>query len=190
MKPFLTEMDLGFLQTPLGEEIAGIVGYDVLSRCVAEIRLATDDIRLYDPKCYALDSPSWQKLTLDRGCPTVSATFEGGHKGRFRIDVGASGAGFSNVAFHAPAVEARNLLHRRQVMIARLGVTRIAFGKMAWFELAGQRFEKPDVVFALDRQGPFGDEYLEGNLGVEFLKPFRIVLDYAHERVVFLKSTT
>jgi hypothetical protein len=190
MEPLFTEMDLGFLRTPLAEEIMGIVGYDVLSRCVAEIRLAKDDIRLHDPKHFALDTSLWQKLTLDRGLPTVPATFEGGHKGRFRIDVGAAAPGFSNVAFHAPAVEALNLLSRRQVTIARLGVTRIAFGKMAWFELAGQRFEKPDVVFALDRQGPFGDEYLEGNLGVEFLKPFRIVLDYAHERVVFLKSTT
>ena len=57
---------------------------------------------------------------------------------------------------------------------------------MAWFELAGHRFENPDIVFAIDRQGPLGDPYVDGNIGVEFLKPFRMVLDFANRRVAFL----
>ncbi len=47
-------------------------------------------------------------------------------------------------------------------------------------------FENPNVVFAIDRQGPLGDEYLEGNIGVDFLKPFRLVLDFPNKRAAFL----
>ena len=34
--------------------------------------------------------------------------------------------------------------------------------------------------------GPLGDDYLEGNIGVDFLKPFRLVLDYQNRRVAFV----
>jgi hypothetical protein len=157
-KPFFMTMDLGFVRGAMGEDVVGVVGYDVLSRSVAEITLADDSIKLYDPRAHRLEAAPWQPLTFNQSLPVVSAAFEGDRKGLFRIDVGASGP----------------------------GPTEVALGKIAWFELAGHRFENPDVVFALDRQGPLGDEYVEGNIGVEFLRPFRMVLDYAKARVAFL----
>jgi hypothetical protein len=188
-KPLFVEMELGFIRKAMGEDIVGIVGYDVLGRCVAEITLAEDSIRLYDPARYSRDKTPWQRLTFNRSLPLVEATFEGDHKGLFRIDVGASGGAGGNVLFHTGAVETLDLLRDRSVKVFRLGPTRVAQGKIAWFELAGHRFDKPEVLFALDRQGPFGDEYVTGNLGVEFLKPFRIVLDYPHERVALMHRT-
>ena len=59
-------------------------------------------------------------------------------------------------------------------------------GSVDWFEFAGHRFDHPNVVFALSRQGPLADEYLEGNIGIDFLKPFRLVLDYQNRRVAFV----
>lgn len=114
--------------------------------------------------------------------PTVEATFEGDHRGRFRIDVGAAGPA-GTVVFHSPAVEQMQLIKDRKLTNAQAGPNRIALGKIAWFELAGHRFIDPTVIFALDRQGPMGDEYVEGNIGVEFLKPFRLVLDYSRQRM-------
>ena len=60
-------------------------------------------------------------------------------------------------------------------------------GTIAWFELMGHRFENPRVIFALATSGPLADPFVDGNLGVEFLKPFRIVLDYQHERLAFIR---
>ena len=185
-KPFLVEMDLGFVRKVMGEEVVGIIGYDLLSRCVAELALADDSISIHDPKIYRLDSAPWQKLTLHQALPTVEGTFEGDRRGRFRIDVGAAGPA-GTVVFHAPAVEEMQLLKDRTVTNAQAGPNRIALGKIAWFELAGHRFLDPTVLFALDRHGPLGDEYVEGNLGVEMLKPFCIVLDYPHEQMAFLR---
>ena len=65
----------------------------------------------------------------------------------------------------------------------------VAIGKLGWFELAGHRFESPTVVFGLEPRGPLGDPYVEGNLGVEFLKPFKIVLDFPHERVALVSQS-
>jgi hypothetical protein len=185
-KPFIIEMDLGFVRKVMGIEVVGIIGYDLLSRCVAELALASDSISVHDPSEYRLDSAHWQRLTLNQALPTVEASFEGNRKGRFRIDVGAAGLAGS-VLYHAPAVEELQLLKDRHSTTAQAGPNRIAVGKMAWFELADHRFENVTVLFALDRQGPMADEYVMGNLGVEMLKPFLVVLDYPHERIAFLK---
>ncbi len=186
-KPFFVTMDLGYIRDGMREDIVGIVGHDVLARCVAEITVADDSIKLFDPKTHHLAQGSWQPLTFNQSVPAVSATFEGDRRGLFRIDMGAGGpGGVGNVVFHAPAVNELHLLKGRKVSRMKIGPGKVAMGKVAWFELAGHRFENPDVVFAIDRQGPLGDEYVQGNIGVDFLKPFRMVLDFPNQRVAFL----
>jgi hypothetical protein len=186
-KPYFVTMDLAYVRDGTGDDIFGIVGYDILSRCVCEITLADDSIKLFDPKSYRLERGSWQPLTLNQSVPVVSATFEGGRKGLFRIDAGSSGPnGVANVIFHSPTVSEFHLLRGRKVDKMNLGPSKVAMGNVAYFELAGHRFDNPKVVFAIDRQGPLGDDYLEGNIGVDFLKPFRLVLDLPSERVAFV----
>jgi hypothetical protein len=184
-KPFLVQMDLTFVRKVMGQEVVGIIGYDLLSRCVAEITVTEQSIKLHDPDRYRLEPSRWQELVLNQAIPTVEAAFEGDRRGLFRIDVGAAGAA-GGVLFHAPAVERLQLARDRKLTNAKVGPARIGLGKIAWFELADHRFENPTVIFALDRQGPFGDEYVEGNIGMEFLKPFRLVLDYPHKRLAFI----
>ena len=186
-KPYFVTMDLAYVRDGTGDDIVGIVGYDILSRCIAELTLADDSIKLYDPQTYRLERGSWQSLILNQSVPVVSATFEGGRKGLFRIDAGSSGPnGVGNVIFHAPTVANLHLLKGRKLDRMKLGPSKVAMSQVAWFELAGHRFENPKVVFAIDKQGPLGDEYLEGNIGVDFLKPFRLVLDLPHARVAFV----
>jgi hypothetical protein len=180
-------MDLGNIRNMMGEDVFGIVGYDILMRCVAEITVAENTLKLFDPKAHRLGPASWQTLTFNQSVPAVPAAFDGNHKGLFRIDTGAGGPnGFGNVVFHSPAVQDLHLLRGRKVSRMKLPLGKVAMGKVAWFEFAGHRFENPDVVFAVDPQGIFGDEYVEGNIGVDFLKPFRMVLDFPSTRVAFL----
>jgi hypothetical protein len=186
-KPFFLTMDLGFIRAAMKEDVVGVVGYDVLCRSVAEVILADNAIKLHDPETYRLEpAAAWQALTFNQSVPAVSATFEGGRTGLFRIDVGASGPGAGNVILHAPTVEKLHLLDGRKVTHTRFGPTEVALGRIAWFELAGHRFENCDAVFAMEQQGPLGDEYVEGNIGVDFLKPFRMVLDFRRSRVAFI----
>ncbi len=186
-QPFFVTMELGFVRDGMKEDVFGIIGHDLLSRCVAEITVADDLIRLFDPKTYRLGMGSWQPLRFNQSVPVIAGKFEGNRKGLFRIDMGASGrGGFGNVVFHSPTVNDLHLLRKRTVTRMKMGQTDAAPGAVDWFEVAGHRFAHPDVVFALNRQGPLSDEYLEGNFGVDFLKPFRLVLDYEHRRVAFV----
>jgi hypothetical protein len=186
-KPFFVTMELGYIREGLKEDVFGIIGHDLLSRCVAEVTLADDSIRLFDPKTYRLGTGSWQALRFNQSVPVIAGTFEGNRKGLFRIDMGAGGpGGFGNVVFHSPTVNDLHLLKKRKVTRMKMGQNDVAMGAVDWFEVAGHRFDHPNVVFALSRQGPFADEYLEGNIGVNFLKPFRLVLDYQNRRVAFV----
>jgi hypothetical protein len=38
------------------------------------------------------------------------------------------------------------------------------------------------------RGGPLSDDSSQGNIGLGFLRPFRLILDYANERAAFLPA--
>jgi len=195
-RPFLLEQDLSFLAAIHDEPILGILGYDVLSRCIVEIDLGEDAFSLHDPAAFAKSAAArdssgtkaiaWEPLALPYRVPLVSASYEGGRQGFFRIDVGAAGPGFGNVAFHSPVVERNQLLHDREVEELDLGGDPIALGTLQYFELGGCRFDHPTVVFAQGKEGPLADEWTDGNIGVDFLKPFRLLLDYSNARMAFV----
>jgi hypothetical protein len=184
--PVYVELDLAFLEPQFGHKVAGIVGFDVLARCVAEIETRTPYVALHDPARFQLAGASWQDLTIAENTPSVRARFEGDHEGLFRIDTGANGT----VSFHAPAVRAFALLDGRTVTSGSSGgvggSAETKDGRLAWFELAGHRFEKRQVQFSLAERGAFTDQYTVGNIGQEFLAPFRMVLDYPGDRIAFV----
>ena len=66
------------------------------------------------------------------------------------------------------------------------GAAAMPSGVLEWFELAGRRFEKPTVIFSQAETGAFTDRYTTGNIGQDFLAPFRLVLDYPHDRLAFV----
>ncbi len=185
--PLFVEMDLEFLTGPLGVAVSGIIGYDLISRCVVEIELARDSVRLIDPEKYEAPAVPWRDLILHQRLPAVEARFEGERKGIFRLDLGAGG-GAGNVLFHAPAVRELGLLGDRPVTRGELGGQEFAVGRIAWFELAGHRFENPQVLFFLGESGPAADAYLTGNIGARFLERFKIILDYRRDRIALTET--
>ncbi len=210
-RPFLLEQDLSFLAGIHDEPILGILGYDLFARVVAVIDLGEDAIDLFDPAAIEAGgarSPAapeaapaaafaravggaprpWEPLTLDLRVPQVPGADEKGRRGQFRIDIGAAGPGFGNVAFHTPTVRAEKLLEGRSLRRAQLGADPIAFGTLEYFELGGCSFDDPTVLFAEAESGPLADAETAGNLGVDFLKPFRLVLDYSRERFAFARK--
>lgn len=184
--PVYGDLDLAFLQSAFGRKVVGIVGFDLLARCVAELEPGTPRIALFDPERYTLSGGNWQDLVLHENHACTRARFEGEREGLFRIDTGASGT----VTFHAPAVTALGLLEGRELAAGSSGgvggSASAPTGRLAWFELAGHRFENPSVSFSQAESGAFTDRYTTGNLGQGFLAPFRIVLDYRHDRLAFV----
>ncbi|NOT28950.1 MAG: hypothetical protein HOP15_00720 [Planctomycetes bacterium] len=184
--PVYVELDLAFLEPIFGRKVAGIVGYDLLARCVAEIETQTPYVALHDPARFELSLGRWQDLRLNENTPCVRARFEGEHEGLFCIDTGADGT----VAFHSPAVVELGLLEGRALSASLSGgvggASSARSGVLAWFELAGHRFEQKTVQFSLAEDGAFNDRYTLGNIGQGFLAPFRMVLDYPNDRLAFV----
>ncbi|MDX9911757.1 MAG: retropepsin-like aspartic protease [Phycisphaerales bacterium] len=178
--------DLSFLKPHLGEEIVGVLGYDVLSRCVAEIDLADSRIALHDPASYTLpEGAAWQPLFLEGRVPSIDASFEG-HEGRFRLDTGANGG----VTFHEPCVRELGLVEGREVSPAKIGgvggFVDARSGTIEWFELAGVRHERVPAMFAMEPKGTFADATKAGNIGGEILSRYVLVFDYPSSRIAFV----
>ncbi len=186
-RPLFVEMDLSPLAQYFGEEVGGIIGYDVLSRCVVEVDLARSRIGFRDPVSFDGAGLPWTALHLNQRHPVVPASFEGG-SGLFRLDVGASGGSHGNVVFHAPAVHRLGLTEGRDTTPLNLAQQEAAEGRIAWFELAGKRWENPHVMFALGEDGPLSDSWTLGNIGNGFMRSFRIVFDYRRARIAFVPN--
>jgi len=125
-------------------------------------------------------------MEFSSGNPAVQATYEGDHKGWFRLDTGANGT----VTFHAPIVEKLHMLVGRDTNSGAMagvgGSTDARVGKIKWFELGGHRFENLVAVFSLAKIGAFADRYLAGNIGQDLMEPFTVVFDFGGSRVAFL----
>jgi hypothetical protein len=186
--PRLVAADIGVFRPLLGEpSIAGVIGYDLLSQCVCEIQLANDQIRVLPESAFQTEKQSdlpWHPITFYQNIPLIPARCPQG-EGMFRIDVGAANGPAGNVIFHSPTVQ------RWQFPVADLpqiqaGESELALGGIDWFELSGHRFENPVVIYSLAKTGPLAEPDVDGNIGVEFLKPFRILLDYRRARMAFV----
>ena len=180
--PIFIELDIGFLSSIFGVEVAGICGYDVFAHAVVEMEPANDYAAIHDPTSFELADGSWQGLVLDERIPCIQARFEGGHSGLFKIDTGANGT----VTFHAPAVARLGLLQGRELQRAKTGgvggLGDVLMGTLEWFELGGRRFDSPTVGFSRTDIGGLADPYTLGNLGQGLLSSFRLVFDYSNER--------
>ena len=186
--PVYVELDLSFLTPFFGIEVAGICGYDLLARVVAEFDPYRRKISLLDPAEYHVpNGAEWRELIISGRHPYVHASFEGDHEGVFRLDTGTP----DTVTFHAPAVESLKLLDGREttsgVQGGAGGMKLVRSGAIEWFELAGHRFEQPVVTFGLSDEGAMSGDLSVGTIGLKFLEPFVVVFDYPHKRIAFAK---
>jgi hypothetical protein len=183
-------MDLDFLTEVFGVNVAGICGYDILGRAVVEIDPTTDTLSIHDPDRYKLTDGRWQEVFLDNHLPAVRCKFEGDIEGLFRLDTGAG----ASIIFHSPAVEKRNLLTGRETTDFTSheagGAHSAKVGKIEWFELAAHRFQSVDAGFMQADTGPFSTPYTTGTIGMGILGSFKMVFDYPHKRIAFIKQGT
>jgi predicted aspartyl protease len=188
-KPLMVVLDLAFLDTYMGEKIAGIVGYGMLHRTIAEIDMEAPAVSLYDPAAYDGSKLAWTTLAIDDRVACVEAEFEG-HKGWFHLD---TGAGSSNVQIHAPAVTRLKLLEGRDTAPSTQGgvggMSAARQGKLEWFQLGGRRTQNVSATFAIESKGAFATPYTLGNIGGGLVRPFTLVMDYQGGRIAFVERT-
>jgi len=180
------EIDLHQLSDIFKIKLAGIVGFDFFRRFIVQIDFKKPSVEVDNVPDFHLQRGEWSRMEFSSGNPVIQASFEGDHKGWFRLDTGANGS----LTFHAPAVTQLHLLTGRQTQTAGMagvgGTTEARIGTLAWFELGGHRFENVSTVFSLAKVGAFADRYLTGNIGQDLMEPFTVVFDFGGSRVALV----
>lgn len=182
-------MDFSSLTAVFGERLAGFLGYPFFAKAVIEVNYPKKSISCFDPKHYRLPWGEWQQLTLKDSRPIVTARLEGNVEGLFMLDTGTT----YTVRFLPDFVQKHKLLENRDVSkvkeLRMSGESEIFAGKIAWFELAGHRFEKPTVRFNLpNTPGPERLEGLAGIIGQGFMRDFIVVFNYPESKVALLHN--
>jgi len=186
--PVFMELDLAFLEKPFGVPIGGILGYELLARCVAEVDMQRGEVALFEPGKFTLPTGGqWSPAVLYGRHPCVRASVEG-QEGTFRLDTGAAG---DTVSMHVATVRALGLLEGRETKASLAGgvggnvATRS--GTLSSFVLGGRTFRDLAAEFSTEEKGAFDDPYTWGNIGGKLLEPFRLVFDYPATRVGFVE---
>lgn len=186
--PILLGLDLAFLEQHFGVEVGGILGYELLSRCVAELDFATASIALHDPATYVLpEGGHWEVALLYARHPHVLGAFEG-HEGWFKIDTGAAD---DTLTLHYQVVADLELLTGRETRAAQTGGVggnvKTRTGTLASFRLGALDFGAIEAGFSLEDTGAFSDDYVFGNVGGKLFEPYRLVFDYPGGRLGFVR---
>jgi predicted aspartyl protease len=180
-------IDMAELVRRLGIEIAGILGFDFLSRFVTRIDYAAELISFYDPETftYAGDGVTID-AHIDEGVFKTVATLDGDLSGTWLFDIGAS-------SIHLEPAYAL-----RQGYADMDGVLRMGHGagneyqvkgvRAQRFELGGFTLDRPLLSF---RSGITDDTITSDKLGIlgnSIFRNFVIHVDYARERVILEKG--
>ena len=190
-RPALFEFDLARIFFNQGALIAGVIGWDVLSRTVVEFDFETPSIRILDAREFDPEPLRFLPLVVHGRTPHVAARFDGGGEpSLFRLDTGAPR---NRVTFHSPAVERLRLLgdaaplHARRARESAMrgagGRSRYVSTTLDWFELAGRRFRSTQVDLCLDKSGTFADAHTDGSIGGRLLSAFVVTFDFSNARV-------
>ncbi|MGE5176848.1 MAG: aspartyl protease family protein [Hyphomicrobiales bacterium] len=173
------------LEPAFWRPIAGILGYDFLSRFVVDVDFDAHRLTLYDPKSFHYEggSPAL-RLEMANNIPVVEATIDGKYAGRFRIDLGSG----STIDLHGPFVKQYHLLEN-----AKRTITTKAEGVGGMFESYTCRMKRVDIgpynwtdpLIDLNTtdKGTFGSEDLAGNIGNQAMDRFRVTFDYEGRRL-------
>ena len=170
-----------------GIDIAGVLGFDFLSRFVTRIDFAGKTVSFYLPDSFkyegdgkVIDAPLRENMF------ELPMTVAGKYSGLWSLDIGAS-----NTSFFYTYAQKNGLLEMK-------GLEGIAGGAGGYFRVLTAKFDSADIdgftlgeqfiSVPLEKGGALGAREETGNLGNDILRHFVIYLDYKHQQVIFEKG--
>jgi hypothetical protein len=185
----VVDLDLRLIGLTIGEPIDGIIGYECFLPAIYEIDLAAAKIMIHDPATYRLpDGAQWQPLVIRDRRPHAMGQIEEKEPGLFMLDTGATGA----LAIHSHAVKRLKLLEGRKTnasMTGGVGGMRIArSGTIESLMLCGQKIENVKTVFSQAEKDTRAGDDVQGEIGVEVLKQFRMIVNYPDRKIALIRK--
>jgi hypothetical protein len=165
--------------------MAGVIGYDVISRFVVHIDYDDSVLVLFDPATWSYRGKEPPlPMVMNGTVPALTAKLDGQDEGLFRLDVGSS----STVDLHSPfakekRIEARLGRPQRMDGVGFGGSFTSAIGRLRSMSLGPYEWDDPIVSVAHATEGAFASEEFAGNIGNRILERFRVTLDYQRRQV-------
>ncbi len=182
--------NLGALSHAAGENMVGIMGYEVAKRVVVVIDYAGQTITFIKPAAFTPPPGAAEvKLEFNEHTPQVDGALDG-IPGKFDIDTGSR----ASVDVTSPFVAAHNLRARYRTtptIISGWGVggpARSQVGYASTLTLGSVNIPNPIVELSTQSKGSFASPYYAGNVGGGVLKRFTVTLDYPHSRMFLQKN--
>jgi len=166
--------------------MAGLIGYDFLSRFVVEIDYDHEIVTFRDPDTFTYAGAGTAlDMRLDSGVPVVRATLGESCSGDFLVDVGNFG-----FDLHGSGVRRCNVVQetveRKQVEVygAGLGdVFRTWVCRIDSMALGPFAVREPIAALSLSRHGMVGSDDYSGNIGNSVLERFKVTFDYERKKL-------
>jgi outer membrane lipoprotein-sorting protein len=192
----LLDQNLASIQlSPLGrfdgEEIDGILGYDLLNRFVVQIDYVNQMLTIWEPDSFNYAGPGERiPVLIETNTPLVSAKIDGEKVADFRIDTGSR----NSLDLHAPFVREHEFLKKYPKYVDAPsgfgvgGATKGVIGRIESIQIGNFIIPKPVTGFSLADEGAFATTKSAGNIGGGILKRFKLIFDYSHNQMILEKN--
>ncbi|HYM79851.1 MAG TPA: aspartyl protease family protein [Candidatus Limnocylindria bacterium] len=177
-----------YLEPFFWRPIAGVLGYDFISRFVLEVDFDREMLVLHYPPTFRYSGGGTAiPLTLAGNIPVVKAKLDGQYEGQFRLDVGSG----STVDVHGPFAKQHQLQNQLGKTIEVTGggfggTFQSVLGRMKKMEIGPYSWEMPIVSVSGAETGGLASQDYAGNIGNQILDRFKCTFDY-ERRVVYLE---
>ena len=176
-----------------GRRADGLIGKDFLERFVVEIDYQTGRMNLYDPSKYVYSGTGTSlPITLAEG-PIIEARIAMPGRGslpcRLLVDAPFTGT----LSFSRPFVEKHRLLDAATALTPQLlkskmrgvgGESLTYIGRVGSLTVGPHSFERPIAEFCLAEGGTLARSDIDGLIGAEILRRFRVIFDFPHLRMI------
>jgi len=190
-QPIFLALPLEGVAAHTGHASAGIIGFDFLSKFVVEIDYDHKMLILHDRDQYQYHGGGEiLPLTFGHGHPHIAAqiTQEGRAPidGTFLLDIGDGGA----LTLNSPFVKQEHLPDSGQKTAMRTmgygvgGGFKSPVGRIKQLEVGHFTIPNPVTAFSQATGGAFATTDVDGSVGADILRKFKVILDYAHNRVI------
>lgn len=176
-----------------GQNVHGVIGYDLLTRYIIEVNYTLQTITLFQESGYVYPGESKPlPIYLVQNLPIINAkvtAYNGiSFEGQFMVDTGAR----SNIIISSPSVIKYDLadnVGKYYTLRANIGTstrrTKMRYGRLASLEFARHHFEDVPVALSSDNKGVLSMDFLDGLIGNKLLQRFNIVFNYSGNKVFF-----
>jgi len=177
---------------PVPEDIiAGILGYDFISRFVVAIDFASKSLQLYNPRSYRYRGRgSVLPIKLLDNNPSIQATVSlpglAPVTGMFAIDTGAG----NEIFFNSPFVRRYKLLESKQETreaktLGIGGTSKSRIGRATSIRLGRATIANPTVQFSQATKGDDATAITAGHIGNGIFRHFKLtIFDQARRRLI------